>query len=178
MKPQIHSVRSSYREMLLEHLFLGEVLRSLWKAGVYDVEVLKPQVDDAGYDLVIECNGVARHVQLKSTHHRSRVARVNINVALAVKQSGCVIWIVFDESTLSLGPFRWFGGEPGSPLPSLRGLKVAKHTKGDSTGKKAKRPNIRVLPKGRFEELSTIGEVVGRLFGPMVETPSKARNGA
>jgi hypothetical protein len=27
---------------------------------------MKPQVDDAGYDLVVEANGVIRHIQRKS----------------------------------------------------------------------------------------------------------------
>jgi NAD(P)-dependent dehydrogenase (short-subunit alcohol dehydrogenase family) len=36
----------------------------------------------------------------------------------------------FDATTLTLGPFLWFGSEPGGPAPSL-GDAVAKHTKGD-----------------------------------------------
>lgn len=42
----IHSRRSSYREMLLEHLLAGEVMRHLWVAGFGSMEILKPQVDD------------------------------------------------------------------------------------------------------------------------------------
>lgn len=51
MKYNAHSQKSSYREMLLEHLFVGELLKLLWLSGIHDIEVLKPQVDDAGYDL-------------------------------------------------------------------------------------------------------------------------------
>ena len=63
-----HSLYSRYREMLIEHLFAGEVMRDLWLSGVERIEVLKPQVDDGGYDLVLEARGVVRHVQLKTTH--------------------------------------------------------------------------------------------------------------
>jgi hypothetical protein len=62
-----HFLLSSYREAVLEHLFVGDLLRVLWKAGPVRADVMKPQVDDAGYDLFIEANGVARHVQLKGS---------------------------------------------------------------------------------------------------------------
>lgn len=51
-----HSLLSSYREVLLEHLFAGEVMRHLWISGTKRLEMLKPQVDDGGYDLVLEAN--------------------------------------------------------------------------------------------------------------------------
>jgi hypothetical protein len=47
----------------------------------------------------------------------AKTARVGINAALQSKPSGCVIWLRFDPVTLALGPFLWFGGEPGKPLP-------------------------------------------------------------
>ena len=43
-----HSRHSSYREMLLEHLFVGEVMRHVWVSGGKRLEILKPQIDDAG----------------------------------------------------------------------------------------------------------------------------------
>lgn len=60
------SLRSSHREALLEHLFAGEIMRRLWIAGVERLEVLKPQVDDSGYALVLEAGSIVRHIQLKS----------------------------------------------------------------------------------------------------------------
>ena len=131
-------------------------------------EVLKPQADDAGYDLAIECNRTLRHIQLKASHARARRANVDVHLALAEKPSGCVLWLFFDADTLSLGPFLWFGGEPGSPLPDIRGFKAARHTKGNATGKKLERPSLRLIPKGKLQKLSTIAEVVTRLFGPVV----------
>ena len=59
----------------------------------------------------------------------------------------------------------FFGGKPGSPLPSLKNLKVAKHTKGDAGGHKAERPNIRIINKGSFKRYETIKELYGVLFG-------------
>jgi hypothetical protein len=48
-----HNLLSSYREMLLEHLFAGEVMRHVWLSGIKRLEILKPQVDDGGYDIVL-----------------------------------------------------------------------------------------------------------------------------
>lgn len=73
-----HSLYSSYREALLEHLFAGEIMRHLWLRGNVRIETLKPQVDDCGYDLVLEANGVVRHVQLKASHTGSSTRSVKV----------------------------------------------------------------------------------------------------
>ena len=46
-----HYAESSARENLIEHVFLGELLRGLWRRNVRDLEVLRPEVDSSGYDL-------------------------------------------------------------------------------------------------------------------------------
>ncbi len=166
-----HYLHSSLREKLIEHLFVGAVLRKLWCRGFRDMEVLTPQVDDGGYDVAIQCGSILRHIQLKSAHHRARTARVNVHARLSLKSSGCLVWIIFNEETLELGPFRWFGGLPGKELPILEGLKTARHAKGNASGYKAGEPNLRVLPRTKFQELSSIDEVVDRLFGPQSAMP-------
>ena len=168
-----HTRFSSYREMLLEHLFAGAVMSHLWLKGYAHLEVLKPQVDDSGYDLVLEANGIVRHVQLKASHIGAATPQVNIHLALAKKPSGCVVWITFDPETLELGPFLWFGGTPGKKLASIEGFKVTKHTKANAKGEKTERPNIRVVTKARFEPLVTIDDVVEKLFGPFPWIPKR-----
>jgi hypothetical protein len=68
---------------------------------------------------------------------------------------------------MELGPFLWFGGEPGEPLPDITGFRIAKHTKGNAKGKKAERKNIRVITKGKFTKVSSISGVIEKLFGPL-----------
>jgi hypothetical protein len=41
-----HYAESSARENLVEHVFLGELLRGLWRKNVRDLEVLRPEVDN------------------------------------------------------------------------------------------------------------------------------------
>ncbi len=162
--PSYHNQHSSYREKLIEHLFIGELLKLAWKSKGFDLEVAKPEVDNAGYDLIIETAGVLRHVQLKSSFMDSTTSTQKVHVALASKPSGCVVWIFFDEETLSLGPIRVFGNEAGQPLTDIQEYKVAKHSKGNSRGEKIERPNIRVVNKGAFKEFKSIEEVYDFLF--------------
>ena len=164
METNSHSANSVLREKLIEHVFVGDLFRCQWRRGARDMEILRPEVDRAGYDIVLEANGVVRHLQLKASFRQARTAQVGIHVDLAAKPSGCVLWILFDEASLDLGPFRWFGGPPNAPLPPL-GDRVGRHTKANADGHKAERPNIRIVRKGQFELLQTIEDVAGRLFG-------------
>lgn len=157
---------SSRREKLVEHVFVGEILRNLWRAGVHEVDVLRAETDASGYDIVVEVGSVVRHIQLKSSALNSRTSRQKVNLALGCKPSGCVLWVLFNSSTLELGPFLWFGGIPGDPLPDMTSFPVAKHTKGNAEGVKAERANIRVITKGKFTKVDSISGVIEKLFGP------------
>ncbi|MEP7306183.1 MAG: hypothetical protein ABJA98_11755 [Acidobacteriota bacterium] len=140
-------------------------MKHLWKRGDWRLEVLKPQVDDGGYDLVLEANAVIRHVQLKSSFRGSTVNKLSVNALLAGKPSGCVVFMWFDPQTLDLGPFLFFGGAPGQRLPDLGRMKIGKHTKANAKGLKSERLNIRTVPLSKFEKLNTVEQIVGRLFG-------------
>jgi len=140
-------------------------MRHLWLRGFERIETLKPRGENSGYDLVLEANGVVQHIQLKSSHHSAATPDQEINVALAEKPSGCVIWLRFDPKTLDFGPFLWFGSVPKHRLPDLTPFRIARHTKPNSEGIKTERPNIRYVPKAHFSQLETIEEVVAHLFG-------------
>lgn len=159
------SLRSSYRGILLQHLFIGSVMRHLWLRGIAQFEVLKPEVDDSGYDLVLEANGVVRHVQLKASAQGAKTDRVDISLKLLSKPSACVIWMHFDKATMELGPFYWFGSSPGKPLAEISGFRVTKHTRANVKGKKGQRPAYRVVRKSKFDRLEDVEQVVTRLFG-------------
>ena len=113
----IHSTHSTLRERIVEHVFVGEALRALWRRGITDVEVLRSEFDAHGYDLVMGRGQIVRHIQFK-TGVRNKPSPVSVGSALAEKPSGCVIWISVTLE-LDMGPFWWFGGEPGEPLPDL-----------------------------------------------------------
>jgi hypothetical protein len=160
-----HNLFSSQREAILEHVFVGELLRSLWIREVDDIEVLRPEVDSAGYDLAIECRRHLRHIQLKSSFFSAETRSVAVSTRLAAKPSGCVVWVCFNQYDLQPKVFQWFGGDPGEPLPDILGYPLARQARANSTGFKAIRPYVRRIPKSAFEPLSAMSDVAERLFG-------------
>jgi hypothetical protein len=115
-----HFTHSTLRERIVEHVFIGDVLRTLWRRGVTDVEILRPEFDAHGYDVVMSRGAVVRHVQLKT----QAAGKVSVGHALSQKPSGCVVWIGLEKDTLDLGPFLWFGGLPGAPLPDIPATRI------------------------------------------------------
>lgn len=81
--------QSTRREKLMEHVFLGELLRALLRAG-RRCEVLRAETDTSGYDLVIEVDGRLRHVQLKTMRSDGKRRNVDLHLGLAAKPAGCV----------------------------------------------------------------------------------------
>lgn len=154
---------SVLREKVFEHLFLGDLTRSLLRSG-RRCEVLRAEYDGSGYDLVLEADGVLRHVQLKAMRADGKRAHVDINADLARKPSGCVVWMLIDPVSFTTQAYRWFGSPIGLPLPEL-GDRMARHTKANSNGVKAERPGIRTLSKSRFETVQTMDDLIERLFG-------------
>ncbi|WP_448044745.1 hypothetical protein [Bradyrhizobium liaoningense] len=135
-----------------------------WEQGRHDIEVLTSEVDRGGYDIVLEANGIVRHVQLKSTFSGSSVRHVTVSTRLMEKPSACVIWLEVNQRTLASERYFWFGGEPGARLPDL-GAKVSRHSRGDSNGQKLERPMHRDIGKASFAVLSAMDELLVRLFG-------------
>ena len=161
-QPSWHA--SSCLEKVLEHRFVAELTSALWLNGIRDFEVLRSEVDAHGYDLVVEAGGVLRHIQLKAMVQGGKRRDVSINLRLAAKPSGCVIWFTYNPETLVLGPYHWLGGLPGEPLPDP-GARLAKHAKGNSLGAKNFRPDHRVVARTRFEVIAYPGQLVDLLFG-------------
>ena len=160
-----HTHQSSFREKLIEHLLIGELLKHSWRNGDCGLEISRPEVDRAGYDLVAENGRCLRHIQLKGARKEATTATQDVQLALAEKPSGCVVWAFLDDDSLNLGPFLFFGGGPGQPLPDLNSFEKSKHARADASGVRRVRPNLRVVPKGHFRRLETIEELWRTLFG-------------
>ena len=163
MPDDIHNAASSLREQYLEYALLGTLCQEMWKRGV-GMDILRSHTDRSGYDILLEAGGIQRHVQLKSSFVGAKTSRQKINVRLAEKPSGCVIWVRFDPASLDLVEFLWFGADPGQPVPDL-GSRIGKHSKGNADGYKAERSDIRILNKGQFDAVKTAGQLADHLFG-------------
>ena len=169
-----HSTHSVLRERIVEHIFVGEVLRALWQRGVIDVEVLRSEFDAYGYDIVLSRGRIVRHIQLKTQAYGSLV----VAKALAQKPSGCVVWIGIDKETLQLGPFLWFGGRPGRPLPDISQYQNPRRAMHNAKRERPLRKNHHQLPRvptgwksegsrapDPFTKVATVDAVISRLFG-------------
>lgn len=162
------ALQSSFYEQLVEHVFISEILQEAWYRHQRTIEVLRSEIDASGYDVVLECNGIIRHVQLKTSAKGGKTAYQNVNVRLSDKPGGCIVWLVREEDPtgcrMRLG-YLFFGGLSGERLPPLEGYPIARHTKGDSTGFKRQRLGIRRVPKTASEWIDDTTTLLERLFG-------------
>ena len=163
--PENDFTHSTLRERIVEHAFVGDALRLLWRNGVVDVEVLRSEFDAHGYDLVMTQGRVVRHIQFK-TGTSKKPGDVPVSLALAGKPSGCVIWIRVTDH-LDMGPFFWFGAAPGEPLPLIGDCEIPLRPTHNKKGERPPRRNHRLVPGARFEELRTMEEILTKLFGKM-----------
>jgi hypothetical protein len=157
-------LQSSYREKLIEHLLIGELLKISWLHHSCSLEVARPEVDNSGYDIILESGKIVRHVQIKASSRGSVTASQKIQTKLKTKPSACVVWVYFDEKTMELGPFYFFGANAGLAIPSLEEFNIAKHTKANKDGVKSQRPGLCIIPKSRFCKIDTTGALYARLF--------------
>ncbi len=162
-----HARNSVLREIILEHFFIGEVLKSLWQKRIFDVEVLRSEFDAGGYDVVVSRGELVRHIQLKSKLSSSSTSSVSVGLRLADRPSGCVVWMVVNEK-LEFERFLYFGANAGEPLPDLSWAKVTKHVKANKDGEFLERPAHRIVPASKFETLSTIDQMIEKLLGSSI----------
>ncbi|MBI4202182.1 MAG: hypothetical protein HY532_03590 [Chloroflexi bacterium] len=159
---------STVREQMLEHLFVSELMQEAWFGRKQPMDVLRSEVDSSGYDLVVECNGITRHIQLKSSLVESKKRYLSVSAELARKPSGCVIWLrIGPDATgrrVSIGYYFW-GSAAGKPLPDLGAFQMTKHTKANVQGTKAERPGHHNVPPSQFKKVSSVQELAEILFG-------------
>lgn len=61
-----HYTHSTLRERIAEHVFVDDTLRTRWRLGIHDVEVLRSEFDAHSYDLVMARGPIVRHIQFES----------------------------------------------------------------------------------------------------------------
>ncbi len=163
-------LKSTFYEQLVEHFFVSEVLQEAWYRFGKTAAVLRSEVDAFGYDLVFDCNGIERHVQLKTSKDDAKRQSQNVNIALAEKPYGCVVWIFRheDQGTKRMKlTYRLFecGKEKRPPKWLEDTFNVAKHSKWNSKREQTERKAIRVVPKSKFEEIPDVHALVETFFG-------------
>jgi hypothetical protein len=161
---EAHHRYSSLREKIVEHVFVGEALRALWRRGIYNVEVMHSEFDAHGYDLVMVRGDIVRHIQFK-TSVRHKPGRLSIGMALEGKPSGCVVWIQVNND-LDMLCFWWLGDLPGQRLPQL-GDRRTRRIGRDAQGARPMREAHRDVNGSAFRRLETVDQVLEALFGEL-----------
>ena len=156
---------STLRERIAEHVFVGDALRALWRLGVHDVEVLRPEFDAHGYDLVMARGPVVRHIQFKTGTTR-RPRKASLARVLAEKPSGCAIWMRLGPG-LEMGPYFWLGGAPGEPLPPIAGYPNTLRPTRNKDGLRPVRSNHHNVPGSAFQERGMLEEILQDLLGDL-----------
>lgn len=145
----IETTSSQFRENLLEHVFIAEVLQECALVRRQKVAVLRAEVDEDGYDLVLELGSFLRHVQLKSRYggaKPSHKALDGLNPKLGGRIGGCVVLMYWraKDGRIRL-TYRWWGSGPGEaadPIPDHMTL-------------------------GQMEIVNSTADLTTRLFGPV-----------
>jgi hypothetical protein len=106
---------------------------------------------------------IVRHIQFKTGTSR-KPGDVSVAHALAEKPSGCVIWIRVSDD-LEMGPYYWFGGAPGEPLPAIADYSCPLRPTRNKEGVRPPRQNHRLVPGQKFLALETLDAVLEKLFG-------------
>ena len=101
----------------------------------------------------------------KGAFFHQAAGKVSVGSASAEKPSGCVVWIGLSKETLELGPFMWFGGSPGKPLPDISAHPNPKRATHNAEGVQPPRKNHYILPSAAFTKLDILDELIVRLFG-------------
>ena len=141
-------------ENMVEHLFLGELLRHMWFDRQEIVEVAKAQVDSWGYDVVLAVGHATRYVQLKTS------LPANVQEKLAHRPGGCIVAVLPDRLGHNL-TYRFWEGDAAA----IRKLQPAKSTVYKRGGtKREERPGHRLVPNSQFSEKMDVRQLCSRLF--------------
>ncbi len=113
-------LHSSSRDALIEHVFVAEVLQEAWFAREQLVDVLRSEVDAAGYDVVFECGTILRHVQLKASESGGKTSRQTINTRLSEKPGAASFGLSTANGSQTIASTSRICGSPGIPVNPSR----------------------------------------------------------
>ena len=172
--------RSTYRESLLEAIFVSELVQVAWVLGYEDVEVARAFVDFKGYDLIATSGDITRHIQLKGV----RQPRIKMHRGIELKESGCCVLLRPRASGKRIEMrYQYFGPSPGGRLVFADDVKVAKGAhwvKRDGKTVKPEKENHVVVPRSRFSpaEPAHMEDLIPLLLGPAPGISGPAVQGA
>ena len=163
-----NNINSSYIEKMIEHIFLSEILKESWVKFNIKINVLRPEVDDSGYDLILECQGISQYIQLKSTINEKTIIPT-VNSKLFKKKEFAVILIKVNKEEMIFKEYYYYADKN----ISVENLKSATKNKANTDGVKKERPNTKKIPRSKFVKLNSIPELLEKSFPDIQKNSSK-----
>lgn len=158
--------RSSHVENVLRHAFLAELASEVWRDDPNEpLGISSAEVDDSGYDLMVERNATIRRIQLKQAHDEKVPRNFSVRVAFATYPGSCIV--VIAHSLLDLRPtsYSFYGSSPGDPMPYIEAHRTTK-APGRRTvdGKRVLRLRYRDVLFSRFKRDLSMRQLLDELF--------------
>jgi hypothetical protein len=158
--------RSSYVENVLRHAFLAELSCLVWENDPFDsLKISNGEVDDSGYDVVLERGNVVRHIQLKQAHEEKVPKKFSVRVSFATLPGSCMVVISHALTDLRPKSYSFYGSNPTEPMPYIEAHRTTKSSgRRNADGDRVLRINYRDIPFGRFKRGLSAGELLDELF--------------
>jgi hypothetical protein len=159
---------SSYRDSVLESIFITELVQSCAMTGRRPVEIARNVVGFEGYNLIATCGPVTRQIKLEQSK-----PGLDLDKSLEDRPSGCcVVTIPFVDAERRRIAFqyRWFGGDPGERLifpADAKPARLAVNRRREPELASAEPPNYLRVGAKHFARADDIDEVADYLFGPV-----------
>ncbi len=151
--------QSTLMEQFGTRTFIKDIRETAWlKFGKKEIMVLRGEVDAFGYDLVLICDKKIRHIQLKLSNSPDQP----VNIKLALKTGGCVVWQRANKNTKAWDcDYYFLGGKPDECLNFLWVCKAKRSRQQEN------REEIKQIKKD-------IKELEDKIDDPALPLPDKA----
>jgi hypothetical protein len=158
--------RSSHVENVLRHAFLAELAGEVWRDDPNEpLGISNAEVDDSGYDVVLERNAAIRRIQLKQ-HHEGKMPRAfSVRVEFATYPGSCIVAIAHSLTDLKPTSYSFYGCGPEEPMPYIEAHRTTKAPgRRTADGQRIMRLKYRDVPFSRFKKNLSIRQLIEELF--------------
>lgn len=158
--------RSSHVENVLRHAFLAELASEVWRDDPHEpLGISNAEVDDSGYDVVLERDATIRRVQLKQAHDKKIPKKFSVRVEFATYPGSCIVVIAHALQDLRPTSYSFFGSGPEDSMPYVEAHRTSKHPgKRTADGQRILRLRYRDVPFSRFKKNLSMRELLDELF--------------
>jgi hypothetical protein len=153
---------STLRELLAENRFLSDLISAFWVNNLLDVEILRSDIDNSGYDIAVGYNEKVLYIQLKTKLVGGKTIEAPINIKLTNKENYAIVLMEIIEApehnSVNI-KYYWWHNKNEKAIDVFSDDKISKHTKANASGQKKERPNIRKVKYKEFDPIDIISIV-------------------